>query len=57
MNKELSDHMDNSQGNTGPIRERGPEITTKGTASVSTPTVLADFCREKQSGTNPAAPF
>lgn len=38
MNKELSDHMDNSQGNTGPTRERGPEITSKESASVSTPT-------------------
>lgn len=53
MNKELSDHMDNSQGNTGSTGERAPEITSQETASVSIPTVHADteFCRSLQGKT------
>lgn len=45
--------MDNSQGNTGPAGKRGPEITSKETASVSIPTVLAvtEFCRPLQGKT------
>lgn len=42
-----------TEGNTGPTRKRGPEITSKETASVSIPTVLADteFCRPLQGKT------
>lgn len=45
--------MDNNQGNTGPAGKRGPEITSKETASVSIPTVLAvtEFCRPLQGKT------